>query len=107
MTDFFIYDAVITPRGKGKKNGSLHEVTGVELATQVLNNIKDRMEMLRRITLDDAFIIKFNEQTPIQGDIEFKNVSFTYPKTEKHAIKNINISIKKSLNCCVIIEYSY
>ena len=42
MTDCFIYDAVRTPRGKGKKNGSLHEVTGVELATQVLNNIKDR-----------------------------------------------------------------
>lgn len=31
-----------------------------------VNNIKDRMEMLRRITLDDAFIIKFNEQTPMQ-----------------------------------------
>lgn len=42
MTDCFIYDAVRTPRGKGKKNGSLHEVTGVELATQVLNNIKNR-----------------------------------------------------------------
>ena len=42
MTDCFIYDAIRTPRGKGKKNGSLHEVTSVELATQVLNNIKDR-----------------------------------------------------------------
>ena len=26
MTDAFIYDAVRTPRGKGKKDGSLHEV---------------------------------------------------------------------------------
>ena len=42
MTDCFIYDAVRTPRGKGKKNGTLHEVTALELATQVLNNIKDR-----------------------------------------------------------------
>ena len=42
MTDCFIYDPVRTPRGKGKKNGSLHEVTAVELATQVLNNLKNR-----------------------------------------------------------------
>ena len=45
MTDCFIYDAIRTPRGKGKKNGSLHEVTSVELATQVLNNIKDRNDL--------------------------------------------------------------
>ena len=34
--------------------------------TRPINNIKDRMEMLRRITLDDAFIIKFSEPTPIK-----------------------------------------
>jgi acetyl-CoA C-acetyltransferase len=45
MTECFIYDAIRTPRGKGKKNGSLHEVTSVELATQVLNNIKDRNDL--------------------------------------------------------------
>jgi acetyl-CoA C-acetyltransferase len=45
MTDFYIYDAIRTPRGKGKKNGSLHEVTSVELATQVLNNLKDRSNL--------------------------------------------------------------
>jgi acetyl-CoA C-acetyltransferase len=45
MTDCFIYDAIRTPRGKGKKNGSLHEVTSVDLATQVLNNIKDRNDL--------------------------------------------------------------
>ena len=45
MTDCFIYDAIRTLRGKGKKNGSLHEVTSVELATQVLNNIKDRNDL--------------------------------------------------------------
>ena len=42
MTDCYIYDAIRTPRGKGKKNGSLHEITAVDLATQVLNNIKER-----------------------------------------------------------------
>ena len=45
MTDCYIYDAIRTPRGKGKKNGSLHEVTSIELATQVLNNLKDRNDL--------------------------------------------------------------
>ena len=31
-----------------------------------INNIKDRVEMLRRATLDDAFIIQFNESTPLR-----------------------------------------
>ncbi|MEM6480882.1 MAG: acetyl-CoA C-acetyltransferase [Pseudomonadota bacterium] len=42
MTDAFIYDAVRTPRGKGRKDGALHEVTSVRLSTQVLNALKDR-----------------------------------------------------------------
>ncbi len=42
MTDAFIYDAVRTPRGKGRKDGALHEVTAVRLSTQVLNALKDR-----------------------------------------------------------------
>ena len=42
MTDCFVYDTVRTPRGKGKKDGALHEVTALELGTQVLKNIRDR-----------------------------------------------------------------
>src|SRR5213082_3085836 len=42
MTDAFIYDTVRTPRGKGKSDGSLHEVTALNLATQALGAIKDR-----------------------------------------------------------------
>ena len=42
MTDAFVYDAVRTPRGKGKADGSLHEVTALKLATQALGAIKDR-----------------------------------------------------------------
>lgn len=42
MTDAFIYDAVRTPRGKGRKDGALHEVTSVRLSTQVLNALKER-----------------------------------------------------------------
>ena len=36
MTDAFIYDAVRTPRGRGKADGSLHEVTALNLASQAL-----------------------------------------------------------------------
>jgi acetyl-CoA C-acetyltransferase len=42
MTECFVYDAVRTPRGKGRKDGALHEVTALELGTQVLKNIRDR-----------------------------------------------------------------
>ncbi|RZJ39942.1 MAG: acetyl-CoA C-acyltransferase, partial [Brevundimonas sp.] len=42
MADAYIYDAVRTPRGKGKKDGSLHEITGLSLATQVLEALRDR-----------------------------------------------------------------
>ena len=42
MTDAYIYDAVRSPRGKGRKDGSLHEVTSVALSARVLNAIKDR-----------------------------------------------------------------
>lgn len=42
MTDAYIYDATRTPRGKGKKNGTLHEITALQLATQQLQAIRDR-----------------------------------------------------------------
>jgi len=42
MAEAYIYDAVRTPRGKGKQNGSLHEQTSLQLATQVLQAIRDR-----------------------------------------------------------------
>ncbi|WP_276719623.1 acetyl-CoA C-acetyltransferase [Pseudooceanicola nitratireducens] len=42
MSDAYIYDAVRSPRGKGRPDGSLHEVTSVALGKQMLNAIKDR-----------------------------------------------------------------
>ena len=45
MTDAFIYDAVRTPRGKGRKDGSLHEVTPVRLAVTALAAIRDRNKL--------------------------------------------------------------
>jgi acetyl-CoA C-acetyltransferase len=45
MTEAFIYDHVRTPRGRGKADGSLHEVTTLNLATQVLKGIKERNKL--------------------------------------------------------------
>lgn len=42
MPDAFIYDHVRTPRGRGKPDGALHEVTTLNLATKVLAGIKER-----------------------------------------------------------------
>jgi acetyl-CoA C-acetyltransferase len=42
MTEAFIYDHVRTPRGKGKADGSLHEVTAIELGSQPLRALKAR-----------------------------------------------------------------
>ncbi|WP_170368765.1 acetyl-CoA C-acetyltransferase [Ruegeria arenilitoris] len=42
MTEAYIYDALRTPRGKGRKDGSLHEVTSVRLSAVALNAIKER-----------------------------------------------------------------
>ena len=45
MTEVFIYDHVRTPRGRGKKDGALHEVPSVRLAAKVLEAIRDRNEL--------------------------------------------------------------
>jgi len=42
MTDAYIYDAIRSPRGKGRKDGSLHEVTAVRLSAEILNTLKER-----------------------------------------------------------------
>jgi acetyl-CoA C-acetyltransferase len=42
MPEAFIYDHVRTPRGRGKVDGALHEVTALSLASQTLGAIKSR-----------------------------------------------------------------
>ncbi|WP_108263362.1 acetyl-CoA C-acetyltransferase [Mangrovicoccus ximenensis] len=45
MTDAYIYDAIRTPRGRGRRDGALHEVTSVRLSALALNAIKARNEL--------------------------------------------------------------
>lgn len=42
MTEAYIYDTVRTPRGKGRPDGSLHEVTSLRLSAHVLNALQSR-----------------------------------------------------------------
>ncbi len=42
MSDAYVFDAIRTPRGKGKKDGSLHEVKPINLLTGVLQTLQAR-----------------------------------------------------------------
>ncbi len=52
----FVYDAIRTPRGKGKKNGSLHEVKPVDLVVGLLDEIKRRNPGLDPNRVDDVVL---------------------------------------------------
>jgi acetyl-CoA C-acetyltransferase len=55
MTEAFVYDAVRTPRGRGKKDGSLHEVSTLSLATTALKAIRDRNNLDTHL-IDDVVL---------------------------------------------------
>ncbi len=55
MTEVFIYDHVRTPRGRGKKDGALHEVPTPRLAAKVLEALRDR-NGLDTSTVDDIIM---------------------------------------------------
>ncbi len=55
MTEAFIYDAVRSPRGKGRNDGALHEITALDLSAQVLASINDRNELEGHEVEDIAF----------------------------------------------------
>ncbi len=52
MTDAYIYDAIRTPRGKGRADGALHEVTAVRLSAGILNALKARNDLDTRALED-------------------------------------------------------
>ena len=45
MSEAYIYDAVRTPRGKGRRDGALHEVTAVRLAATPLMALRERNDL--------------------------------------------------------------
>ena len=54
MPEAYIYDAVRSPRGKGKKDGSLHEVTAVKLSADVLNETAKRNNLEDTSQIEDV-----------------------------------------------------
>src|ERR1700691_6622612 len=68
MPDPFIYDHVRTPRGRGKVDGSLHEVTALNLASQALGAIKER-NVLDPTLVDDVVMGVVDPVGEAGGDI--------------------------------------
>jgi acetyl-CoA C-acetyltransferase len=68
MPDAFIYDAVRTPRGRGKADGALHEVTALNLAAQALTAIKDRNTLDPKL-VDDVVLGCVDPVGEAGGDI--------------------------------------
>jgi acetyl-CoA C-acetyltransferase len=68
MTDAFIYDAIRTPRGRGKADGALHEVTALDLASQALGAIKERNK-LDPLLVDDVVLGCVDPVGEAGGDI--------------------------------------
>jgi acetyl-CoA C-acetyltransferase len=52
----FVYDAIRTPRGKGKKDGSLHEVKPVDLAVTLLDELRKRHDGFDPERVDDVVL---------------------------------------------------
>jgi len=68
MADAFIYDAIRTPRGRGKADGSMHEVTALNLAAQTLAAVKDRNK-LDPALIDDVVLGCVDPVGEAGGDI--------------------------------------
>ena len=55
MPDAFIFDHVRTPRGRGRPDGALHEITPIQLAAQTLAALRDRNQLDSRL-IDDVVL---------------------------------------------------
>src|SRR3974390_1579569 len=68
MLDAFIFDHVRTPRGRGKADGALHEVTALNLASQTLAGLKKR-NALDPALVDDVILGCVDPVGEAGGDI--------------------------------------
>ena len=56
MAEALIYDAIRTPRGKGKKDGALHEVKPISLVTGLMDAMRARNPELDPALIDDVVL---------------------------------------------------
>jgi acetyl-CoA C-acetyltransferase len=88
MAEAFIYDHVRSPRGRGKKDGALHEVSTVKLAAHALEAIRDRNELDTSL-VDDVILGCVDPVGEAGGDIA-RSAVFTagYP----HSVPGIHVN---------------
>ena len=78
----FVYDAIRTPRGKGKKNGSLHEVKPVDLVVGLLEEVRKRNPNLDPDRVDDVVLGVVSPIGDQGGDIaKTAALAAGYPET--------------------------
>ena len=88
MTDAYIFDHVRSPRGKGKSDGSLHQVTPIELLTQVLESLRDRND-LDTSRIDDVIMGVVHSQGE-QGSNPARVAAINAGYAEEAAGKQLN-----------------
>jgi acetyl-CoA C-acetyltransferase len=82
VPEAFVYDAIRTPRGKGKKDGSLHEVKPVDLVTTLLDEVKVRNEGFDPHRVDDVVLGVVSPVGDQGGDIaKTAALAAGYPET--------------------------
>src|SRR6476646_4433047 len=82
MAEAFVYDHIRTPRGKGKKVGSLHEVKPVDLVVGLLDEIKVRNPGLDPNRIDDVVLGVVSPVGDQGGDIaKTAALKAGYPET--------------------------
>src|SRR5919199_957431 len=78
----FVYDAIRTPRGRGKKNGSLYEVKPVDLVVGLLDEIRTRNPGLDPGRVDDVVLGVVSPIGDQGGDIaKTAALAAGYPET--------------------------
>ncbi|WP_141015204.1 acetyl-CoA C-acetyltransferase [Nocardioides sambongensis] len=82
MAEAFVYDHIRTPRGKGKANGTLHEVKPVDLAVGLLDAVKERNPGLDPARVDDVVLGVVSPIGDQGGDIaKTAAIAAGYPDT--------------------------
>ena len=78
----FVYDAIRTPRGKGKKDGSLHEVKPVDLVVTLLDEVRKRNDGFDTERVDDVVLGVVSPIGDQGGDIaKTAALAAGYPET--------------------------
>ena len=65
IPDAFVYDAIRTPRGRGKQNGALHEVKPVNLVVGLIDELRRRFPDLDPTAIDENRATWIDEWTEL------------------------------------------